>query len=97
MLRASSLHLFPKYSHYSTPQAQAATAEYVALAIKHDLNPAQMALAFVTSRPFVSSNIIGATTMEQLRSNIDSIGLTLSQELLDSIEDIHRRYSNPAP
>jgi aryl-alcohol dehydrogenase-like predicted oxidoreductase len=54
-------------------------------------------LAFVTSRSFVSSNIIGATTMGQLRSNIASTELTLSKELLKAIEAIHVRYPNPAP
>ncbi len=91
------LTLFPEYNRYSNSQAQAVTAEYVALAQGHGLDPAQMALAFVTTRPFVTSNIIGATTMEQLRSNIASAGLTLSQDILEAIEDIHTRHSNPAP
>jgi aryl-alcohol dehydrogenase-like predicted oxidoreductase len=93
----SRLQRFPEYNRYSNPQAQAATAEYVALAKSHGLNPAQMALAFVTRQPFVTSNIIGATTMEQLRSNISSTKLLLSRELLDSIEAIHTRYTNPSP
>jgi aryl-alcohol dehydrogenase-like predicted oxidoreductase len=60
------LTLFARFDRYSNPEAVAATAEYVAIARRHGLDPAQMALAWVTSRPFVTSNIIGATTMAQL-------------------------------
>jgi aryl-alcohol dehydrogenase-like predicted oxidoreductase len=91
------LSLFPDYTRYSNPAAEAATARYVALARKHGLDPAQMALAFVNSRPFLTSTIIGATRMEQLRSNIDSIDLTLSQAVLEGIEAIHERHPNPSP
>jgi aryl-alcohol dehydrogenase-like predicted oxidoreductase len=91
------LRLFPDYDRYSNPQAQAATTEYVALAREHGLDPAQMALAYVNSRPFLTSTIIGATTMEQLRENIDSVRLTLSDEVLEGIEAIHTRHPNPSP
>ena len=91
------LTLFPEYSRYSGPQARAATREYVRLARDHGLDPAQMALAFVTSRPFVTSNIIGATTMNQLRSNIASLDIRLPGEVLEAIDGIHARYTNPAP
>ena len=56
-----------------------------------------MALAFVTSRDFVTSNIIGATTMEQLKSNIDSAELTLSSEVMEAIEAVHAANPNPCP
>jgi aryl-alcohol dehydrogenase-like predicted oxidoreductase len=69
----------------------------VALAREHDLDPAQMALAFVTQQPFVTSNIIGATTMEQLESNLASFELKLSDEVLAGIEAIHQDHPNPAP
>ena len=94
---SARLTLFPDYQRYSNPQAVAATEEYVKLARAFELEPAQMALAFVTSRPFVTSNIIGATTMDQLRCNIASMELSLSSELLEAIDQIHQRYSNPAP
>ena len=81
----------------SNPQAQKATHDYVTLARDNGLDPAQMALAFVTGRAFLTSNIIGATTPEQLRSNLGSIELTLSEQLLDDIEQIHRRHPNPSP
>ncbi|MCY1560011.1 Protein tas [compost metagenome] len=69
----------------------------MALAREHGLNPAQMALAFVTAQPFVTSNIIGATTLEQLESNLASSELTLSDEVLAGIEAIHKAQPNPAP
>ena len=91
------LSLFERFSRYSNEQAQRATAEYVELFRQHGIDPAQGALAYVNSRPFVTSNVIGATTLAQLRSNIASIELTLPQAVVDGIEAIHRRTPNPAP
>lgn len=89
--------LFSRFTRYTNPQSQAACARYVALAREHGLDPAQMALAFVTRQPFVTSNIIGATSLEQLESNLASHELELSEELLAAIETIHREQPNPAP
>jgi aryl-alcohol dehydrogenase-like predicted oxidoreductase len=89
--------LFSRFSRYSNEQAVAAIEGYVGVARKHGLDPAQMALAFVTGRPFVTSNIIGATTLEQLEQNLDSIDLELSDEVLADIEAVHTRQPNPAP
>ncbi len=91
------LTLFSRFSRYSNEEAVAATADYVAIARKHGLEPAQMALAFVTGRPFVTSNIIGATTPEQLEQNLGSIELTLDDEVLADIEAAHTRQPNPSP
>lgn len=91
------LTLFQRFARYNNPQARAACSRYVALAREHGLSPAQMALAYVTAQPFVTSNIIGATTLEQLESNISSIELELSGEVLKEIEAIHTRQPNPAP
>ncbi|WP_415889552.1 NADP(H)-dependent aldo-keto reductase [Neptuniibacter sp. SY11_33] len=91
------LTLFPDYTRYVNEQGLKATEEYVSLARAHHLDPAQMALAFVNSRNFVASNIIGATTMEQLTTNIDSVNLKLDEGLLAEIEAIHVRYPNPCP
>ena len=91
------ISLFPDYTRYSSPAAVAATEGYVRLANNHGLDPAQMALAYVNSRPFLSSTIIGATTMTQLRSNVASIDLHLSDEVLSAIEDIHQVHANPSP
>lgn len=91
------LSLYSRFTRYFNPQSEAACARYVALARDHGLDPAQMALAFVTGRPFVTSNIIGATTLEQLDSNIASAQLLLSNEVLAGIEAIHKDQPNPAP
>lgn len=80
---------------YNPPQAQEAIRQYVKLAKKHKLDPAQMALAFVTSRPFVTSTIIGATTMSQLKSDIASAKIVLSEDVLNGIESIHANFPNP--
>ena len=64
---------------------------------EHGLDPAQMALAYVSSRPFLTSNIIGATTLEQLDSNLASLELTLSDTVLLAIEQLHAEQPNPAP
>ncbi|KPK37418.1 MAG: aldo/keto reductase [Gammaproteobacteria bacterium SG8_47] len=93
----SRLVLFPDYTRYSSAPAQAATQQYVALAREHGLDPAQMALAYVNSRPFLTSNIVGATTMAQLRSNLASVELQLSAEVLAGIERIHEQHPNPSP
>ncbi len=89
--------LFPDYTRYTKPQGQAATAAYVQLACEHGLDPARMALAFVHSRPFLTSAIIGATTMQQLQANIASLDVMLSDEVIAGIQDIHTRYPNPCP
>ena len=91
------LTLFDRFSRYNNPQAEAATERYVELARKFGVDAAQMALAYVTSRPFVTSTIIGATTMEQLSSNIASIQLKLLEPVLKGIEAIHQDHPNPAP
>jgi aryl-alcohol dehydrogenase-like predicted oxidoreductase len=91
------LSLFERFDRYSNPRALKATQAYVDLAREHGLDPAQMALAYVNSRPFVTSNIIGATDLEQLRSNLDSINVQLNQEVLQGIEQIHTEIPNPSP
>ncbi|WP_298723148.1 NADP(H)-dependent aldo-keto reductase [uncultured Ferrovibrio sp.] len=90
------LTLFTRFTRYSNPQVERATERYVALAQQHGLDPAQMALAYVNTRPFVTSNIIGATSMQQLKTDIDSIQVKLTQEVIDGIEAIHRDQPNPS-
>lgn len=89
--------LFPRFNRYISEKAIIATEKYVALANKHGIPPAQMALAFVNTRNFVTANIIGATTMEQLKQNIDSANIHLSEEVLKGIEAIHNEAPNPCP
>lgn len=95
--RDSRLTLFPQYTRYSGTQAAAATAAYVSLAKEFAMDPGQMALAFIHRQPFVASTIIGATSMAQLQSNIDSFSLYLPDDLLERLEQVHRQYSNPCP
>ncbi|WP_299434174.1 aldo/keto reductase [uncultured Maribacter sp.] len=94
----SRMELFPNFmNRYVGEIATRATEMYYNLAQEHNLSFAQMALAFVNSRPFLTSNIIGATNLEQLRENINSIDIDLSDELLDGINAIHNKIPNPAP
>ena len=89
--------LFSRFTRYSGEQSQQAIAEYVALARQHQIDPSQMALAYVRQQPFVASTLLGATTLEQLQTNIDSFNLTQNAEILEGIEAIHRRFTYPAP
>lgn len=89
--------LFSRFTRYSSAQSEAAIAEYVALAKKLNLDPSQMALAFVRQQPFVASTLLGATTLEQLKINIDSQDLTLGEDVLNELEAIHKRFTIPAP
>ncbi|APS38324.1 NADP(H)-dependent aldo-keto reductase [Salegentibacter sp. T436] len=93
----SRLGLFPQYKRYSNEHAVKATIAYAEIAKKYNLNFAQMSLAFVNTRPFVSSNIIGATSIKQLEENIGSIEVKLSEEVLEEINKVHEAYPNPAP
>ncbi|MDH5256528.1 MAG: aldo/keto reductase, partial [Gammaproteobacteria bacterium] len=89
--------LFERFSRYTNEQGVLATQAYVGIANKYQLDPGQMALAYVNSREFLTSNIIGATNMEQLKSNIESSELILTDEVVSEIEEIHIKYSNPCP
>lgn len=91
------LTLFSYFTRYVNDLAVKATERYVQVARDFDLDPAQMALAFVTQQAFLTANIIGATTMEQLKSNVASGSLALSDEVLQAIGEIHRELPNPAP
>ncbi len=94
----SRYQLYPNYfGRYAHPNTNKAVEAYTELAQQNGLDPAQMALAFVNDRDFVCANIIGATTMPQLKSNIDSINLKISEDVLKEIERIHFEYPNPAP
>jgi aryl-alcohol dehydrogenase-like predicted oxidoreductase len=74
-----------------------AVTRYLDIAKRHGLDVAQMALAFVNSRPFLTSTIIGATKMEQLKTNIASVGVKLSAEVFSEINDVHLQNANPCP
>ena len=97
MPKNSRIDLFPQYNRYLGPTAVEATQKYYELAQANNLSLTQLALAFVNSRSFVTSTIIGATTMRQLEENIGSIDIDLSEDVLKSIEAIHNLIPNPAP
>ncbi len=91
------LTLFERFDRYTNEQGITATKSYVELAQRYGYSATQMALAFVNTRPFVTSNIIGATNLEQLKENIDSINLEISQEVYAEIEKLHQLQPNPCP
>lgn len=93
----SRIVLFPYFERYTKELTGEATRRYVELARDHGLDPAQMALAYIAKKPFVTSYIIGATTMEQLKTNIASITVELSDEVIAAIEEIHTAIPNPSP
>lgn len=86
-----------QFTRYETPQQPDATARYVALAHAFGLEPVELALAFVHGRSFVTSSIIGATSVEQLEADIAASLITLPQEVLEAIEAVQRRYPDPCP
>jgi aryl-alcohol dehydrogenase-like predicted oxidoreductase len=98
MPEGSRLKLFgDHFPRYQGTRTQKAVEEYYKIAQKHGLSLAQMSLAFVNAQPFVTSNIIGATTMEQLKENIESINIDLSADVMEDINAIHENNPSPAP
>lgn len=93
----SRMALFPTFQRHFKPNGVKATRAYVDLANRHGIDPAVMALAFVNAQPFLTSNIIGATTLTQLETNLSAEQTVLSDEVLEEIERIHLDNPNPAP
>jgi aryl-alcohol dehydrogenase-like predicted oxidoreductase len=89
--------LFNRLGRYEVGNGPKAISTYVALARRHGLDPAKMAIAFAASRPFVTSVILGATTLPQLKTDIEGGLSSLDQEVLDDIEQVHLSYPNPCP
>ncbi len=89
------LSITPTQERRDTPQCNAAIKAYIEVAKTHGLDVCQMALAFVNSKPFLTANIIGATSMEQLKTDIDSIDVMLSDAVLSDIEAVRRDYPVP--
>lgn len=89
--------LFKRGDRYETPGAAEAIDDYLAVAKETGVDPSQLALAFVTSRAFVTSNIIGATTIEQLKADIASQDLVITPELEAKLDAVHQRRGNPCP
>ncbi|WP_180166119.1 NADP(H)-dependent aldo-keto reductase [Acinetobacter sp. YH12049] len=89
--------LFSRFSRYSNAESEWATEQYAQLAEQHGLTLTQLALAFIKQQFFVTSTIIGATNLDQLKENIDAFEVNLSEDILKGIEAIHRQQPNPAP
>ncbi|WP_405575165.1 aldo/keto reductase [Winogradskyella sp. Asnod2-B02-A] len=91
------LKLFPRFARYSGDKATEATKRYLKIAEDNNMSLAQMSLAFVNDRPFLTSNIIGSTSLKQLEENIDSINVSLSEDVMKAINAVHAEIPNPAP
>jgi aryl-alcohol dehydrogenase-like predicted oxidoreductase len=91
------INLFPQYTRYSSTQCTDATRLYQQIARKNGLSLTQLSLAFVEQQPFLTSTIIGATTLEQLKENIDTIQVSLSDEILKAIDEVQAVIPDPAP
>ena len=91
------LKLFPRFARYSSDKATEAAKRYLKIAEDNNMSLAQMSLAFVNERPFLTSNIIGATNIEQLEENIESINISLSEDVMKAINAVHTEIPNPAP
>lgn len=93
----SRLKAFPRFSRYSTEQATIATKQYLKIAENNNMSLAQMSLAFITQQPFLTSTIIGATNLHQLKENIESVNLELTDDILNQINAVHAVIPNPSP
>jgi aryl-alcohol dehydrogenase-like predicted oxidoreductase len=96
-LDKARLTLFPTMARYNGENSRRAAEAYYQVAQEHNLSLAQLALAFQLHQPFVDSIIIGATRLDQLKENIDSTEISLSEEVLEAIEEVHEGNPNPAP
>jgi aryl-alcohol dehydrogenase-like predicted oxidoreductase len=91
------MELFPRLKRYNSENSFKAARLYNEIAQKNDLSLTQLSLAFVNDRPFVTSNIIGATTIDQLKENIDSIDVKLSDDTISEINQVNNKIPNPSP
>ena len=93
----SRLDLFPTLKRYNGKNSMSAALSYKKIADKYNISLTDLSLSFVNDRPFVTSNIIGATTIKQLKENIESINVKLTDEIISEINLVQERYPNPAP
>ena len=91
------MKLFKDFTRYKNENSQKAIEEYYNLSKKFNIEFAQMSLKFCEIQPFMTSVIIGATTMEQLKTNIESVNVNLSNEILNEIDYVQKKYPNPCP
>ena len=97
MPKDSRMALFKGWERHLNPLAMKAYEKYSQVAKNFNLTMVQLAQAFVNSRPFVTSNIIGATTMDQLKENVESINIEFTDEMMDRVNEIHNNNPNPSP
>ena len=97
MPKDSRMALFKGWERHLNPLAMQAYDKYFNLAKDFNLTMVQLAQSFVNSRPFVTSNIIGATTMDQLKENVESINIEFTDEMMDRVNEIHNNNPNPSP
>ena len=97
MPKDSRMALFKGWERHLNPLAMQAYDKYFKLAKDFNLTMVQLAQSFVNSRPFVTSNIIGATTMDQLKENVESINIEFTDEMMDRVNEIHNNNPNPSP
>ena len=97
MPKDSRMALFKGGERHLNPLAMQAYDKYFKLAKDFNLTMVQLAQSFVNSRPFVTSNIIGATTMDQLKENVESINIEFTDEMMDRVNEIHNNNPNPSP
>ena len=91
------LTLFKEFTRYLNPIAVKCTEEYVKIAKENNLNPSQMSLAYINAKSFVTSTIIGATTLDQLKEDIESVNVKLDKKVVEKIEEVHKQNPNPSP
>jgi len=97
MPKDSRMALFKGWERHLNPLAMKAYDKYFNLAKDFNLTMVQLAQSFVNSRPFVTSNIIGATTMNQLKENVESINIEFTDEMMNRVNEIHNNNPNPSP
>ena len=85
------------YTRYTKPHVSNIIEKYFNISKKYNLNFAQMSIKFCEIQKFITSTIIGATTMEQLKTNIESVNVVLNKEVIKEINDVHLIHSNPCP
>ena len=91
------LKIFKDFTRYKNENGQKAVDEYYNISKKYNIDLTQMSIKFCEIQPFVTSVIIGATTMEQLKTNIESVNVTLTTDIINEINEIQKKYPNPCP
>ena len=97
MPKGSRIDLFKDFTRYNNENSIKAIEEYYKISQKFNLDFAQMSIKFCEIQPFVTSVIIGATTMQQLKTNVESVNVKLNNEIINEINEVQKIYPNPCP